>query len=261
MNFDPKEFWKKALAKDEKGRPVNKKLYASAACIEREPLHGPGSRGGGRICVCDNCGVAEWTHTKTKQFCSRKCKYEFLANPNTQKSNLNAKRRARIHKNCSFCGKEFTLPASRLSEGQGIYCSTKCANRCRGFVPLWYICNTCGTHFRAVTDMGSRYCSKECAAAGVTNRQFSDGTYMEAIPRLVDMSDKVDHIINMNMESILRSLRKKIDIENITMNLKQRMKVIHKELNSNTDGYYLNKKERDIIRNMTADDTNEIYDE
>jgi hypothetical protein len=251
VNMAPAEFWAKALEVDpESHKPVNKALYYAAMGIERNPLHGPGSNGGGRICVCENCGIAEWTHTKTKQFCSRKCKNEYYADPKTAKNNPNAKRRGKVHKTCSFCGREFSIPISRLELGQGVYCSTYCANHSRGFIPLWYICNTCGTHFKAVGDMSSRFCSKECQINA--NHSFADGTYLEAMPRLVTPSeDKFDHIINMNMESILKSLKRKgSPLDDIHMNLKLRMQVINKEVKNGTDGYYLNAKERRMIELM-----------
>jgi len=250
----PDEFWEKAFEKDENGRFVNKPLYYSALGIDRAPLHGPGSNGGGRICVCEKCGVAEWTHTKTKRFCSRKCKNEYYADPDTSKNNPNAKRRGKVHKTCSFCGREFSIPVSRLELGQGVYCSTYCANHSRGFIPLWYICNTCGTHFKAVGNMLSRYCSRECTSNRDTS--FADGTYLEAIPRLVTPSeDKFDHLINISMESILKTyIKKGTPIDDIHMNLKLRMQIINKEVKNGADGYYLNEKERRMIKAMRDDD-------
>lgn len=260
-NYAPSEFWERAEAKDKSGKFVNKKLYYASLTIPRYPNHGPGSNGGGRICICEKCGISEWTHSKTKQFCSRKCKNEYYNDVSAPLDNPNAKRRGKVHKTCSFCGKEFTIPVSRIKEGQGVYCSSSCSNRARGFIPLWYICNTCGREFRAVTNMGSRYCSRECAANRSTT--FADGTYMEALPHLLNpVEDKFDHIINLNMESILKSLKSKSndDITKINMNLKVRMQVINKEVKSQTDGYYLNAKERKAIKHMSEiDDSDEMY--
>ena len=59
-NYAPSEFWERAEAKDKSGKFVNKKLYYASLTIPRYPNHGPGSNGGGRICICEECGISEW---------------------------------------------------------------------------------------------------------------------------------------------------------------------------------------------------------
>jgi hypothetical protein len=57
---------------------------------------------------------------------------------------------------------------------------------------LWYKCKTCGTHFRAVTDMDlvsvHRMCSKE------TNMR-DNGEYFEALPQPLEPTDFFEHKI------------------------------------------------------------------
>lgn len=261
MNLKASEFWKLAKEYDKSTRQyVNPKHHRAAMGLEEHPAYGPGSNGGGRICICENCGIAEWTHSSTRNFCSPSCKNEFYSANRTPSGSTIIRKRGNVSKKCSFCGKDFTISMHRLRKGHGVYCSTKCANHARGFTPLWYICNTCNSEFRSVTSMGSRYCCTQCAERKPLVDE--EGVYCETVPHLVNPEDKFEHMINLILEKHLRKAQKKaFDIYAITISPSLRMKVITGSMKNKIVDYYLNKKERETLKlmDMLVSEAKESY--
>jgi len=261
MNLKGKEFWK--LANEfNKGtkRFVNHEYHLASLGLEEHPLYGPGSNGGGRICICENCGAAEWTHSSSKQFCSRSCRSEYYSCNRTPDDSTIVRKRGNVVRRCSFCNKEFTIQMHRVKKGQGIYCSSTCANHARGLTPLWYRCNTCKSVFKAVTNMGSRYCCTQCQARKPNTDE--EGNYYEAIPRLLNPDDKFDHMINLILEKHMRSAQQKArDIFKVTISPTLRMKAITNSMKRKASDYYLNKRDRDTLElmDLLVDEATEEY--
>lgn len=262
MNMDPKEFWR--LAKEinpNTKKPAHKKYHSASMCIDEHPPHGPGANGGGRICICENCGDADWTASKNKNFCSPKCRSEYYSRSRTPTDSTLIRKRGKIEKVCCFCGATFIMPMHKLQEGTGIFCSSKCANHARGFIPLWYTCNTCGAKFRSITDWGSRFCCKECAEKKPIIDENEN--YFASIPKLVYPEDKFDHVINTILEKMMIKAQKEHkNIFEVSISMSLRMKAINGKLNQKIEKYYLTKREQRVLQAMDLLITDEsIYED
>lgn len=248
MNLDPEEFWRLVDEKDANGKRVNKLMYMASMSIDRQPTYGPGSKGGGRIVVCDNCGTARWVDKPKQQFCCRTCKYEYAHAESTPRISKRYVKRHVVHRYCEYCGKKITIKTSDLNKGRGIFCSNRCASLSKGFIPLWFYCNTCGSKFRAFTAAGSTHCCIECKGGDHHSDESLDDAYIVSKPKLVDLEDRYEYIINIQLEDLLAKYRKenrKNDgVEAMGVSRALRMMVVEKTQANDIDDYYLSDSRR-----------------
>lgn len=247
MNVSKQEFWN--LAK------TNREIKEVSLYIEENPICGIGSQGGGRVLVCEYCRYVKYIDNKHQQFCSRKCRYDYInngskpilpSNPDPIKGTTKAKRN--LTRKCGKCGKEYKVRQSRLKTGQSIYCSIECARQSRGLFPVWYTCNVCGISFRAVDTQGSKFCCLECASQWDYYKYTEDGKpYNEPKPKLVDFGeDFINHKVNEHIQiAMARNPKLKIDT-------RLRVLKLYKVAHTNIDHYYLTASEREQMKELRA---------
>jgi hypothetical protein len=239
MNFTYKDFWKLVATNKKYKELVEEQGF------DRYPEWGVGSKGGGRICLCDFCGHIKYVHNPTQNFCCRKCRYDFNHSdviPNPLPRRPSAKRRLKVHRICGYCGERFSVNAHRVRAGGGIYCSKDCAHKATALKAIWFVCNTCGMEFRAVSDETCRFCSIECTAE--KPRFTADGLYNESKPKLVDKYDIIDHRVNAIIKSIQQENPK------IKMSPTMRNMILTKKHHEKLDNYYLTPAQRKLFADL-----------
>lgn len=238
MNFPAAEFWRLVR--------TDKRIKELSYGLDEHPAWGIGSKGGGRVMICENCGHIKYVENKTQNFCSQRCRIDYQNKDTSSgfvpKEFAGAKKRKNLHRNCGYCGEKFKVTISKMKAGEGIYCCAKCANRAKGLKALWYKCNTCGTHFRAVTDMGSRFCSIECAAKKPTMRD--NGEYFEALPQPLEPTDFFEHKLNL----LLKELQS--NNPNLIITQEMRFEAISGTLFRKHETYYLKAHQREQLEEL-----------
>lgn len=162
--FDYGDFFVKARKIDPETRqPVHPDLYTASKTLKKRPLTGNGSRGGGYICVCDYCGQAFHTYTKNRKFCDTNCKARYASE---HRKPAYISRMGQLHgivtRRCECCGNTFEIKHSFLYIGRGVFCSVECYHKMRPLQAQWFVCNRCGTQFKALSDRNSKFCCNEC---------------------------------------------------------------------------------------------------
>lgn len=164
VTFEYGDFFIKARKMDpETKEPIYPELYSASKMLKRIPLTGNGSRGGGYICVCEYCGSAFHTYVKSRKFCDHSCKAQYTID-HQQSAHITKSGQIRgiITRKCECCGETFSIKHSFLHLGKGIYCSPTCYRKMRPLQAQWFVCNRCGTHFKALTDQNAKFCCIEC---------------------------------------------------------------------------------------------------
>lgn len=253
MNYSVDDFWAFALEKivdpvTGKEKYKNKVLHQASRFLKKDRKYGIGSRGGGRVVVCENCQAAKYVSDKNQQFCSRHCKNEYQSNCRVGRD-VRYINRGYVRRKCPICQQQFKVSISKVKQGFGIFCSHKCASHARGFIPLWYVCNVCNTQFRAISDMESRYCCEECKANKPPS--YGDGDYFEAAPQLVDPEDMDEHTINIMLESKMRKMRRSArNVDDVTITMRTRLEMTGDLDKPSKDGYYLSSRDRAYLKMM-----------
>lgn len=137
----------------------NESNFCSSACMHTY-------RKNKLVCVCSSCGkvferIPSQVKITKKQFCSARCHHNY----------------GRINLICSFCGKEYTISKTRLSEKtKKNYCSNECKFK-DSKTSIQKICPICNKEFWVMPyqiKLGyGTYCSQDCY--GEHLREFSVG--------------------------------------------------------------------------------------
>lgn len=81
------------------------------------------------------------------------------------------------HRTCAHCGGGFYVPASRVTKGEGEFCSLACHNTNQGRGKTEHVCKMCGETFRwspsrvASGNYNPTYCSLPCRDADPARRE------------------------------------------------------------------------------------------
>ena len=207
-----KEFWSKAFMVDENGKYVYPHYYKATKDLNSSLQNGPGSKGGGYVLICPNCGYAEYTHDKRRKFCSVKCKNEAYRKAYAMSfpESTGIIEKVRLTRVCQFCDEEFKVSRSVVKKGGGVYCSKSCASKARGLVPLTYICKHCGITFKSVWPHNSTFCSINCykLAPRLDNRN----EIVKYVPHLLHKEEMVDERVNHEMYEMMSRERARLPI-------------------------------------------------
>jgi len=191
-----KEFWKKAFKLDKNGDYAYPHYAHAARDLDSRLNTGAGSKGGGYVLICPNCGHAMYTHDKRRKFCSLKCKNDAYRKAynmmHPQASGI--AERIGLTRVCQFCGEEFKVSKSVVKKGSGVYCCRECASKSRGLVPITYICNHCGGTFKSVFLHHAAFCSVNCMK--MSPNFDTKNNIIVYRPRLFNESDSVEEEIN-----------------------------------------------------------------
>lgn len=206
------EFWKKAFLRDDNGKFIYPHYAKAAPDLDPRLLVGHGSRGGGYVLVCPNCGRGMYTNDKRRKFCSVKCKNEAYRKVYAMSftEGVSTVKQVRLTRICQYCEKEFKASRSMIAKGGAVYCSKSCASKSRGLVPLTYICQHCGITFKSVWLKHAAFCSVNCMklAPRLNNKQ----EYIQYQSKLLRKEDATDQQVNNEIYSIVEREKSKLPI-------------------------------------------------
>ena len=208
------EFFSLARKKDSiSGQHVNPDLYRASMELEKYPRFGSGSRGGGYIYVCEWCGQAGHTYNSNKKFCDVECKTNWLAKNRKPYYYISRNKiKGSVRRRCETCGNVFGIRHSILPKGRGIFCCPECYQKLKLLKPQWFVCNNCGTPFKALTYENSKFCCMECDKHAP--KYDESGIYITYAPVLLEENKETLYNTEFNIEAI-RSYKKFLkEIEN-----------------------------------------------
>jgi len=113
------------------------------------------------IKTCEVCGKEYKTFPSLRQrFCSRRCQGIWRSRQTGENAaNWQGGLTERI---CAVCDEPFSVKLHVIADGNGLYCSRRCAGLARRNRQSW-VCQQCGRKFSAPISQGMRrYCSKRC---------------------------------------------------------------------------------------------------
>jgi len=250
MNVSTKEFWEKAAEYDKSIRKYRyPKIRKASLILPRTPSHGPGSKGGGRIVICENCGTPVYTSSSSQEYCCRACFDEFMRGDHTPIHSTKYKRRSNVTKICPFCNKKFKVSTSYINRGHGVYCCNKCSSRMRGFKAIWFKCNNCKAPFKGIIEANALYCCEECKNNDIHYDGDNDEIYVNRSPIFLDNEETYEYIINMKLEIILRYSKRNLDSNEINITQQLRMMVVENKDIDSIPNYYLTSSQRNC-RNL-----------
>ena len=189
-------------------QPKHPILYEAAKMLRMHPLHGNGSRGGGYICICEYCGQPTHTYVKSRRFCDAECKNRW-AEENVRPATVKDGRvMGTVKRKCECCGKTFDIRHSYVTRGKGVFCCQECYHKLRPLKAQWFICNRCGSQFKALSFANSKFCCIECEQA---SPKYDDNVvYIDYNPTPLKSDDRdIEYIIEYNNEAI-RAYKKQI---------------------------------------------------
>jgi hypothetical protein len=139
------------------------------------PKFGIGSRGGGYITECDNCGTVFFTSSLNRHFCNNECRKQYEDRARGLTIAKNPERYDVLHRLCNVCNTQFETTGNQIKKGRGLYCSNKC--KYEGIFKrklfFWrYKCIVCGRVFKY--SYPYHYCSVECMKKDNTPRYNKD---------------------------------------------------------------------------------------
>jgi len=184
---------------DEDGKYLYPHYFKATKDLNGNLINGAGSKGGGYVLICPNCGYAEYTHDKRRKYCSVRCKNEAYRKVYAVRSPeaTGILERVRLTRVCQFCGEEFKVSRSIVKKGGGVYCCKTCASRARGLVPLTYICQHCGETFKSVWQHNATFCSVNCLK--LSPRLNNKNEIIKYVPMLLRKEEVTEEKINSEM--------------------------------------------------------------
>lgn len=181
------------------GMPKNPELYDLAKRLEKsKPEYGIGSKLGGYICICEFCGDIVHTYNGNKKFCSQDCRAAYWTTRSRKSSFVRGKPYGKVLKRCECCGEEFKIAHGILASGRGIFCGPECHKKLKVLKSQWFICNNCGSHFKAISSKNANFCCIECERVAPRAQSTDINPYTQYTPRFLDEEPRMEKLLELN---------------------------------------------------------------
>ena len=176
-------------------------LYEAAKMLRKHPLHGNGQRGGGYICICEYCGHASHTYSKSRRFCDMDCKNRWMEEHVKPATVKDGRVMGSVKRKCECCGKTFDIRHSYVTRGKGVFCCQECYHKLRPLKAQWFVCGHGGSKFKALSFANSKFCCLECEQ--VSPKYDDNVVYIEYKPTPLNPDDPdIEYVMEFNREAV-----------------------------------------------------------